>query len=44
MAEESTDLVVGSIGPRLQNIDQGRASIGYWVVASQRGGTSLAMY
>ncbi len=36
IADESTDLAVGSIGLWLKNIDQGRASIGYWVVASQR--------
>lgn len=37
IAETTTDRGVGSIGLWLHDIDQGRATVGYWVVASARG-------
>jgi RimJ/RimL family protein N-acetyltransferase len=37
IAKESNDQAVGSIGLWLRNIEDGRTSIGHWVVASQRG-------
>lgn len=36
IAERSSDLGVGSLGVWTRDIDQGRASVGYWVVASAR--------
>ena len=36
IAERHTDRAVGQIGLWLDNIRHGRASIGYWIVASQR--------
>jgi RimJ/RimL family protein N-acetyltransferase len=36
VAERDTDRAVGQIGLWLDNIRHGRASIGYWIVASQR--------
>jgi RimJ/RimL family protein N-acetyltransferase len=37
IAEAATDKAIGSIGLWLRNIDDGRASIGYWIVTSARG-------
>ncbi len=37
IAEATTDRGVGVIGLMLRNIDEGRASLGYWVVQSARG-------
>ncbi len=37
IADKATDRAVGQIGLWRRDIDHGRASIGYWVVASQRG-------
>lgn len=37
VADRATDTGVGSIGLWLHDIDQGRASVGYWVVAGARG-------
>jgi RimJ/RimL family protein N-acetyltransferase len=37
IAERDTDRAVGQIGLWLDNIKYGRASIGYWIVASRRG-------
>jgi RimJ/RimL family protein N-acetyltransferase len=36
IAERDTDRAVGQIGLWLDNVRHGRASIGYWIVASQR--------
>jgi len=38
IADASTDRAVGQIGLWLKDIGNGRASIGYWVVRSARGG------
>ena len=37
VAERAGDRGVGSIGLWLREVDQGRATVGYWVVASARG-------
>ncbi len=37
IAEESSGRAVGQIGLWLRDIDQGRASVGYWVVKPARG-------
>lgn len=37
VAKADTDRAIGQIGLWLRNLDQGRASIGYWVVPSARG-------
>jgi RimJ/RimL family protein N-acetyltransferase len=37
IAEAGTDRGVGSIGLWLHDVDQGRATVGYWVVATARG-------
>jgi ribosomal-protein-alanine N-acetyltransferase len=37
IAEDGTDRGVGAIALMLCNLDEGRASIGYWVVKSARG-------
>jgi len=37
IADEATDRGVGVIGLMLRNLDEGRASIGHWVLKSARG-------
>ena len=38
IADRATTRAVGSVGLWLRDLDAGRASVGYWVVASARGG------
>jgi [ribosomal protein S5]-alanine N-acetyltransferase len=38
IADASTDRAIGQIGLWLKDISDGRASVGYWVVRSARGG------
>ncbi len=37
IAESATDRAVGQVGLWLRDLDQGRASLGYWVVGPARG-------
>jgi [ribosomal protein S5]-alanine N-acetyltransferase len=42
IADTATDQAVGQIGLWLKDLDEGRASIGYWVVRSARGRRAAA--